>query len=151
MIDIEIAKNDAEKLALTILKSMEDGTLRQDMETLCTDDFTWENSGLSTLSGKQAVFDHMDSGGFASTIPILKAMTSFSADLVHIASVGNVVFTERVDHHWDAEGRDLMTPYICGAMEIRDGKIAALRDYYDTVCYSQQPTAPDPAHALKPS
>lgn len=149
MIDLAIAKNDAEKLALTILKSMEDGTLRQDMETLCTDDFTWENSGLPTLSGKQAVFDHMDSGGFATTIPILKTMTSFSADLVHIASSGNVVFTERVDHHWDAEGRDLMTPYICGAMEIRDGRIAALRDYYDTVCYSQEPTVPSPAHALE--
>lgn len=151
MVDLDIAANEAERLALTILKSMEDGTLRQDMETLCTDDFTWENSGLPTLSSKRAVFDHMDSGGFATTIPILKTMRSFSADLLHIASSGNVVFTERVDHHWDADGRDLMTPYICGVMEIRDGKIAALRDYYDTVGYSQKPTAPDPAHALEPA
>ena len=69
-------------------------------------------------------------------------MTSFGADLVHIASAGNVVFTERIDHHWDADGRDLMTPHIAGVIEIRDGKIAALRDFYDTVCYSQEPTAP---------
>lgn len=151
MVDLEFASNANERLALTILKSMEDGTLRRDMESLCTDDFTWENSGLPTLKGKQAVFDHMDSGGFTVTIPILKTMTSFSADVLYIASSGNVVFTERVDHHWDAEGHDLMTPYICGAMEIRDGKIAALRDYYDTVCYSQEPTAPNPAHALAPA
>jgi limonene-1,2-epoxide hydrolase len=71
-------------------------------------------------------------------------MVSFSSDLLHIASADDVVFTERVDHHWDAQGRDLMTPHIAGVMEIRDGKIAALRDFYDTACYQQAPTDPDP-------
>ena len=31
---------------------------------------------------------------------------------------------------------------IAGVMEIVDGKITALRDFYDTVCYQQQPTWP---------
>jgi limonene-1,2-epoxide hydrolase len=93
------------------------------------------------------VFEYMANGGFVQHIPILKGMTSFSADVLHIASNGDVVFTERIDHHWDAEGRDLMTPHIAGVIEIRDGRIAALRDFYDTVCYQQEPTEPDPDHA----
>ena len=148
MINLEDAANDNERLALSIFKAMEDGTLVDALNDWCTDDFEWANSGLPTLSGKQAVLEHIASGGFAGVIPILKTMVSFSADLIHIASNGDVVFTERVDHHWDADGRDLMTPHIAGVIEIRDGKISALRDFYDTICYQQQPGEPDPAFAL---
>jgi len=148
MINLADASNDAETLALRIFKAMEVGDLGAQLEVLCTDDFTWANSGLPTLRGKQAIFQHMASGGFASVIPILETMASFSADLVHIASNGNTVFTERIDHHWDAQGRDLMTPHIAGVIEVRDAKICALRDFYDTACYQQEPTAPDPDHAL---
>ena len=141
MIDLDVANNDNEKLALTLFKAMEDGDLMDKIESLCTDDFVWANSGLPTLKGKAEIVDHMAKGGFAERIPILKEMTSFSADLIHIASNDNVVFTERIDHHWDAQGRDLMTPHIAGIVEVRDGKIAALRDFYDTVCYDQEPMA----------
>ncbi len=148
MINLDDASNDNERLALSLFKAMEDGTLREAIETSCTDEFEWANSGLPTLQGKRAVLDHMARGGFTVVIPILKTMVSFSADLIHIASSGNVVFTERVDHHWDADGRDLMTPHIAGVIEIRDGKICALRDFYDTICYQQEPGEPDPAFAL---
>ncbi len=148
MIDLSQAKTENEKLALLILKAMEDGILVEQIESLCADDFVWANSGLPTLNGKAAIFANMHSGGFAQHIPILNGMTSFSADVLHIASRGNVVFTERIDHHWDADGRDLMTPHIAGVIEIEDGKITALRDFYDTVCYQQAPTQPNPDHAL---
>ena len=82
----------------------------------------------------------MERGGFASEVPILRTMTHFSVDLLNMASNGSVVFTERVDHHWDEDGRDLMTPHICGVTEIRDGKISAVRDFFDTVCFEQAPT-----------
>ena len=75
-------------------------------------------------------------------------MTHFSAELLHMASEGDIVFTERVDHHWDESGRDLMTPHICGIAEVKDGKIKAFRDFYDVVCYNQAPTAVDPEFAL---
>lgn len=149
MIDPSMAGNEDEALALALLKAMEDGDLRAKIETLCTDDFVWANSGLPTLNGKAAVCAHMDAGGFSREIPILAGMTSFSADVLHIASRDGVVFTERIDHHWDAQGRDLMTPHIAGVMEIRQGRIAALRDFYDVVCYKQKPTAPNPDHAMK--
>jgi limonene-1,2-epoxide hydrolase len=144
MIDPSIGTNENERLALTLFKAMEDGTLGDQLKAVCTDDFVWSNSGLPTLHGLAEIFEHMGAGGFAQHIPILEGMVSFSADLLHIASAGDIVFTERVDHHWDAQGRDLMTPHIAGVMEIRDGKIAALRDFYDTVCYQQAPTGPDP-------
>jgi limonene-1,2-epoxide hydrolase len=147
MIDLSMARNDNERLALALLKSMEDGNLMATIEAICTDDFVWANSGLPTIHGKAGLRAHSAAGGFGAQIPILATMRSFSADVLHLASDGNVVFTERIDHHWDADGRDLMTPHIAGVIEVRDGKVCALRDFYDTVCYSQEPTEPHLEHA----
>ena len=149
MIDLDLADNANERLALELLKAMEDGTLPAKVPELCTPDFVWANSGLPTLNGVAEILGEMQKGGFAQHVPIIETMASFSADILHIASTGHVVFTERVDHHWDAEGRDLMTPHIAGVMEMRDGRIAALRDFYDTACYQQAPTAPDPEHVAR--
>ena len=149
MIDLSLSENDGERLALRLFLAMEQGDLAAEINALCSDDFVWANSGLDTLEGKGAVLKHMSEGGFSKTIPILANMISFSADLLYIASRGPIVFTERIDHHWDADGRDLMTPHIAGVMEIHNGKITALRDFYDTACYHQQPTSPDPAHATR--
>ena len=139
---------DCEQLALRIFKAMEDGNLLDLMPELCTDDFIWANSGLPTLHGQAAFKELTAEGGFRKHIPILAEQTHFSADLVHIASTGNIVFTERIDHHWAEDGRDLMTPHIAGVIEIRDGKISALRDFYDVACYEQEPTAVDPEYTL---
>lgn len=148
MINTNAATNDNEKLVLMLIRAMETGELANDLPRLCTDDFTWENSGLAPLVGQKAIFEQMAAGGFASQIPILRTMTHFSAELLHMASSGNVVFTERVDHHWDEDGCDLMTPHICGVAEVRDGKISAFRDFYDTACYSQRPTVPQTGFSL---
>ena len=88
MINLEDANTDNERLTLKIFKAMEDGTTLEAVEALCTDDFVWANSGLRSLEGKKDVFDTFAKGGFAQEIPILKTMTSFSADLIHIASNG---------------------------------------------------------------
>lgn len=148
MVDLDLATNDNERTALELLKAMEDGTLPETVKALCTEDFTWENSGLDAINGQAELFAHMAAGGFSSQIPILATMTHFSADILHLASTGNVVFSERVDHHWDADGRDLMTPHIAGVMELRDGKISALRDFYDTACYQQAATEPQAGWSL---
>ena len=148
MIDLNDAHNDNERLALEIFKAMEVGNLMERMATLCTPDFVWANSGLPTLEGQAAVQDLMQRGGFRNEIPILDGQTHFSADVLHIASSGNVVFTERIDHHWAADGRDLMTPHIAGVIEISDGRISALRDFYDVACYQQAPTEVQPEFTL---
>jgi limonene-1,2-epoxide hydrolase len=155
MIDLEVASNDDERLALRLLMAIEDGDFGAELTRLCTPDFVWANSGLPTLFGQAEVLGLMAKGGFASELPLLAEMTHFSVDLLHIASRpgergrSGVVFTERIDHHWAASGADLMTPHIAGVMEIRDGRVAALRDFYDTACYGQEPTAADPVFALE--
>lgn len=148
MIDLDDAGSGNERLALSLFKAMEDGNLPAVMAEHCTEDFTWSNSGLPDLHGQRAILDLMAGGGFAQQIPILAEMTHFTADLIHIASNGDTVFTERVDHHWSADGRDLMTPHICGVVEIRNGKVARLHDFYDTACYRQEPTAAQPGFSL---
>lgn len=142
MIDLDDASNPQERLALEIFKAMDDGRIVEAIPELTTKDFVWSNSGLPDLQGQEEVLALLTSGGFANEIPILKEMTHFTADLVHIASNGDTVLTERIDHHWAADGRDLMTPHICGVVEIRDGKIARLHDFYDVAVYQQEPTAP---------
>ena len=149
MIELSQAKNHDEEQVLRLLMAMQNGDLPTRVTQLCTEDFVWANSGLETINGLQQLQAQMAAGGFALAIPILRSMTHFSADLVHIASEPGVVLTERVDHNWDAQGRDLMTPHICGVAELRDGKICAFRDFYDVACYQQQATAPDPAFALE--
>jgi limonene-1,2-epoxide hydrolase len=149
MVNLDIACNANELLCLRLLKSMEDGTFRTAARELCTPDFVFENSGLPTIHG----LDHLEAfnaeGGFARLIPIIRETRRFTADVLHIASNGGVVFTERYDHFWDIDGRDLMTPRICGIMEMRDGRVAAMREYYDTACYSQTPTEPNPDFASR--
>ena len=148
MIDLAVASNANERLALEIFKAMDDGRILEAIPELTMPDFVWSNSGLPDLNGQQEVIDLLMAGGFSNEIPILAEMTHFTADLVHIASNGNTVFTERVDHHWAADGRDLMTPHICGVVEIRDGKIARLHDFYDTAVYNQEPTQVQPGFTL---
>lgn len=140
MIDVTEAVSGNEGLVLKLVRAMETGDLPESIREMCTEEFVWENSGLTVINGQAELFEQMARGGFASQIPILKSMTHFSAELIHIASRDDIVFTERVDHHWDEQGRDLMTPHICGVAEIHDGKIAAFRDFYDVVCYRQEPT-----------
>lgn len=53
-----------------------------------------------------------------------------------IASTGSVVFTERVDR-FVVGGKTIALP-VAGVFELRDGKIAAWRDYFDMQSYLKQ-------------
>ncbi|MBV1918313.1 MAG: hypothetical protein KUG65_09680 [Sphingomonadaceae bacterium] len=46
--------------------------------------------------------------------------------------MGGTVLTERIDHMRDADGRTLMSIRVMGTFDVKDGKIAAWRDYFDT-------------------
>jgi limonene-1,2-epoxide hydrolase len=67
---------------------------------------------------------------------IRKALLSFvpgspniEFELVHLASSGPVVFTERVDR-MTVNGNPVELP-VAGVFEIEDGRIKAWRDYFD--------------------
>jgi limonene-1,2-epoxide hydrolase len=61
-----------------------------------------------------------------------------SFEILHIASSGNVVLTERVDR-FVMDGRNVVLP-VSGTFEVRDGKIAAWRDYFDMQAWTSQTT-----------
>ena len=57
-------------------------------------------------------------------------------EILNLVSRGNLVFTERVDR-FTMNGRTIALP-VAGVFEIRDGKIAAWRDYFDFATWQRQ-------------
>jgi limonene-1,2-epoxide hydrolase len=86
----------------------------------------YENVGMSITTGADeasAVF-----AGFSSSL----GMATMWVENLHVAASGDVVLTERIDHVRDASGKTLMSIRVMGAFEVKDGKIVAWRDYFDT-------------------
>ena len=61
---------------------------------------------------------------------------SVEFELLGVASAADLVFTERVDH-FVIMGRKVSLP-VAGVFAIRDGKIAAWRDYFDLQSWLKQ-------------
>lgn len=55
---------------------------------------------------------------------------------LHVAQAGSTVLTERIDR-FVIGGKDVALP-VMGAFDIRDGKIAAWRDYFDMPTWQRQ-------------
>ena len=68
--------------------------------------------------------------------PFLKGAQSANFEIVNTASSGHVVMNERVDYFTMGD-KNLALP-VMGVFEIRDGKIAAWRDYFDMATMNQQ-------------
>ena len=91
----------------------------------------WENVGFSTSTGvteAMAVIDAFEGGIGAS---------AFRAEMLAIASEGNRVLTERIDHLLDSEGGTVQSFALMGIFEVSDGKIIAWRDYFDTAGFGR--------------
>jgi limonene-1,2-epoxide hydrolase len=94
------------------------------------DDTVWENHGLLTTTGKEEAL------GFYHEFSKSTGMTGMKIDMLAIAAKGDRVLTERIDRIIDAKGTEVMTVPVMGIFEIEDGKIAAWRDYFDTIVNS---------------
>lgn len=100
---------------------------------LLTDDIEYQNMPLPAVRGGQAVKD---------TLEMLLATAQSSEWVVHReCASGNVVMNERTDR-FQVEGRWLELP-VAGVFELRDGKIALWRDYFDlqTIMGQMAPSA----------
>jgi limonene-1,2-epoxide hydrolase len=88
---------------------------------LACDDMVYQNVPLRPARGISAVEKQLRW--------MLTHFTGFEARIRHIAADGPVVLTERIDvlkyRAWEAEF------WVCGTFEVRDGKIAVWRDYFD--------------------
>jgi limonene-1,2-epoxide hydrolase len=110
------------------LTAWEGGTyaeLRGAYERFLDDTCVYENSGLPPCEGRDAIFTLIDG------IQAVTDIQSITAEIRGMAAAGDLVFSERIDHHFDSKGEENLTPEICGVMEVRGGRIVAWRDYFD--------------------
>jgi len=93
-----------------------------------TPDAVYHNMPLEPLCGAAAI---------RSTIEMFMAPAEHvEFEMLAVASSGDVVFTERVDH-FRMMGKHIALP-VAGVFEIRSGKIAAWRDYFDMQTWLKQ-------------
>ncbi len=108
--------------------------LRSAFETFLSEDCRYGKR----LKGRDAIlrwllggqYDAPEPEGFFSDGPEdMAAIVRIVAELKRVAANENLVFIERVDHHYDAKGQDAIISHLVAVMEIRNGKIATWRDY----------------------
>ena len=92
-----------------------------------TDDALYHNMPMEPVTGKD---------GIREVLNLFIPAEDVEAEIVLLATRGNVVFTERVDRMTIA-GKRVVLP-CAGVFEIRDGKIAAWRDYFDLATWQRQ-------------
>jgi limonene-1,2-epoxide hydrolase len=99
-----------------------------------TEDAVWWNAPWQPIQGRPAIREALRQGA--------QRMKALPWEVRHIVAQGNVVMTERVDHFLFGEKR-INIPCM-GILELRDGKIAAWRDYWDLGQFERQlPMASD--------
>jgi limonene-1,2-epoxide hydrolase len=97
-----------------------------------TDDAVYHNMPMQPAVGKEAI-------GQLLTFILAQAGDGVVFEIKHIAADGNVVLTERVDTF--TTGDKKITLEVMGAFELRDGKIAVWRDYFDLATFQRQMAA----------
>jgi limonene-1,2-epoxide hydrolase len=93
-----------------------------------TEDASWWNSPWKVVKGRKAIRETLLRGA--------ERMTALPWEILHIAADGDIVMTERVDHF--LVGQSHVSVPCMGIIEVRDGKIAAWRDYWDLRQFERQ-------------
>ncbi len=126
---------NAESIAL-IHRFME-ACVRADLDefrSYFTEDATWWNVPWKPVTGRDAIRETLRRG--------TASMVALPWEILHILAGGDVVMVERVDNFLVGETR-IRVPCM-GVFELRNGKIAAWRDYWDLQQFEHQmPTAAD--------
>jgi limonene-1,2-epoxide hydrolase len=92
------------------------------------DDAVYHNIPLAPAVGKDAIRGLLEF--------FVPPSDEIAFEMLHIASADNVVHTERVDRFLMGD-KNVVLP-VAGVFEIRDGKIAAWRDYFDMAAWTSQ-------------
>ena len=93
-----------------------------------TDDAVYHNIPMAAATGKEAIRNLLNF--------ILTPAQAVKFEVTHIAAAGDVVLTERVDS-FEMGGKQVVLP-VAGVFEVRDGKVAAWRDYFDMATWTKQ-------------
>ncbi len=104
---------------------------RRDAEEILsffTEDAVYHNMPLPPVKGKAAIRTVLDM--------FLKPAQHVEFVMLNLAAAGNTVFTERLDK-FILGARTVELP-VAGVFEVKDGKIAAWRDYFDMATWTRQ-------------
>ena len=92
-----------------------------------TDDAVYHNMPIQPIQGKDAIKGVIEQ--------FMAPFERCDWEILHIAAAGDTVLTERVDRFLGAKNVELP---VMGIFELRDGKIAAWRDYFDLAAWARQ-------------
>jgi len=92
------------------------------------DDAVYHNIPMDPVKGRDAIRSVLDM--------FVPPAQHIEFEMRHLASDGPIVFTERVDR-FVIRGKEIALP-VAGVFEIRSGKIAAWRDYFDMQTWLKQ-------------
>ena len=118
---------DAHKIVLDMLAAWEKRDYDKIMSSFA-DDAVYHNIPVTPVTGHDGIRELLNM--FAPTAEAAEF------EILNLVSRGNLVFTERVDR-FTMNGRTVALP-VAGVFEIRDGKIAAWRDYFDFATWQRQ-------------
>jgi limonene-1,2-epoxide hydrolase len=93
-----------------------------------TPDAVYHNIPLEPLNGIDAIRETLNM--------FVTPAEQIAFEVLAVASSGNIVFTERVDR-FRMMGKSVALP-VAGVFEVRHGKIAAWRDYFDMQTWLKQ-------------
>ena len=96
---------------------------------LMADDAVYENVPMSELKGHEEIRSLLG--------PFIQGAKSVAWEVLHQVEQGDVVMNERVDRFTMADGKDVAIR-VAGVFEIRDGKVAVWRDYFDLAEFTNQ-------------
>ena len=116
---------------IDVVQSFCDQWAKGDLDALIeyfTDDAVYHNIPVAPVTGKEAI--HQTIAGFTTGVK------QVSFRVLQIAATDDVVLTERVDV-FDFGTKTIELP-VSGTFELRDGKIAAWRDYFDMNMFVSQ-------------
>ncbi len=103
---------------------------RRDVEEILaffTDDAVYHNIPMAPVEGHEAIRNVL--------LMFVPPSESIEFEILRMATSGDVVFTERIDHF--SMGGTVIALPVAGVFEIRDGLIAAWRDYFDMAMFTQ--------------
>jgi limonene-1,2-epoxide hydrolase len=112
---------------LALLASWADGNaaFATGIRALFSDDCIWDQPPIGGTIGPDeaiALVQGMDASGLA----------SIRVECRNVATAGGVIFTERYDEVLGPDGSVVVALPVVGVTEMRDGKIVAWREYFDS-------------------
>lgn len=114
-----------------VVRSFCEAWSRRDVDELLeyfTDDAVYHNIPIAPVQGKDGIRSMLEL--------FVPGSQAISFEILAMVGDGNLVMNERIDRFTMGE-REVALP-VAGVFEIRDGKIAAWRDYFDMQAWTNQ-------------